>query len=67
MTDTEIMKLEQSPDADKYTLFLPALDQQKFLMVYDLKTKELLYFDMVIMSMKIKGKDFEKLNKAAGL
>ena len=67
MSDAEIMKIEQSPDADKYAIFLPALDQQKYLLVFDLKTKELLYYDMVIMSMKIKGKDFDKINKAAGL
>jgi hypothetical protein len=63
----EIIKLEQSADADKYTLFLPAINNKKYIMVYDLKTKELLYYDYVSMGMKIKEKDFEKLNKAAGL
>ena len=36
-------------------------------LVYDLKTRELLYYDHVNMGMKIKEKDFDKLNKAAGL
>lgn len=66
LSTAEIMKLEESADADKYTLFMPAIDNKKYIMVYDLKTKELLYFDGVTMSMKIKGKDFDKLNKAAG-
>jgi hypothetical protein len=63
----DILKLEQGPDADKYTLFLPAIDNKKYIMVYDLKTKELLYYEHVNMSMRIKGKDFDKLNNAAGL
>lgn len=67
MSAEEIMKLEQSEDAGKYVLFLPAIDNKKYMMVYDLKTKELLYFETVTMGMRIKGKDFEKLNKAAGL
>ncbi len=63
----DIIKLEQSPEANKYTLFLPAIDNKKYILVYDLATKELLYYEDVNMSMKIKEKDFEKLNKAAGL
>jgi hypothetical protein len=67
MKTEDIVKLEQSADADKYTLFLPAINNSKYLMVFDLKTKELLYYDKVLMGMKIKEKDFDKLNKAAGL
>lgn len=67
MKTEDIVKLEQGPDADKYTLFLPAIDNKKYIMVYDLKTKELLYYDYANMGMKIKEKDFEKINKAAGL
>ncbi|WP_207494416.1 hypothetical protein [Aridibaculum aurantiacum] len=67
MSTEEIVKLEQSEDADKYALFLPAIDHHKYILVYDLKTKELLYQDDVTMSMKVKEKDFEKLAKAAGL
>lgn len=63
----EIMKLEQSADAGKYSIFLPAIDHKKFMMVFDLQTKELLYYEFSNMGMKIKEKDFEKLNKAAGL
>jgi hypothetical protein len=66
MPTAEIMKLETSPDAGKYALFLPAIDQHKYIMVYDLQTRELMYFDHVTMGMKVKEKDFEKLNKAAG-
>ena len=66
MKTEEIIKLEQSADADKYALFLPAIDNKKYILVYDLKTKELLYYEDVNMSMKIKEKDFDKLNKAAG-
>jgi hypothetical protein len=67
MKTEDIIKLEQSPEANKYTLFLPAIDNKKYILVYDLATKELLYYEDVNMSMKIKEKDFEKLNKAAGL
>ncbi len=68
MPTAEIMKLEQSADANKYALFLPALDQKRYMIAYDLKTKELLYFDFVTgMGSKIKDKDFDKMNKAAGL
>ncbi|TCJ13228.1 hypothetical protein EPD60_12590 [Flaviaesturariibacter flavus] len=62
----DIMKLEESADADKYTLFLPAIDNKKYVMVYDLKSKELLYFETTNMGMRVKSKDFEKLNKAIG-
>jgi hypothetical protein len=67
MKTEDILKLEAGPDADKYTLFLPAIDNKKYIMVYDLKTKELLYYEHVNMGMRIKSKDFDKLNKAAGL
>jgi hypothetical protein len=67
MKTEDIIKLEQSPEASKYTLFLPAIDNKKYILVYDLATKELLYYEDVNMSMKIKEKDFDKLNKAAGL
>lgn len=67
MKTEDIIKLEAGPDADKYTLFLPAIDNKKYIMVYDLKTKELLYYEHVNMGMRIKSKDFDKLNKAAGL
>lgn len=67
MSNEDIMKLEQSADADKYALFLPAIDNKKYIMVYDLKTKELLYYEHTAMGMRIKEKDFDKLNKAAGL
>ncbi len=66
MSNEDIMKLETGPDADKYALFLPAISDKKYVEVYDLKTKELLYFEETMMSMKIKSKDFDKLNKAAG-
>ena len=65
-TADEIMKLEQSPEAGNYALFMPALDDKKYMMVYDLKTKELLYFESTNMSFKIKDKDFKKLNNAIG-
>jgi hypothetical protein len=67
MPSAEIIKLEESADAGKYNVFLPAIDNHKYMMVYDLKTKELLYFETSSMGMRIKEKDFEKLNKAAGL
>lgn len=66
MTNEEIMKLETGADADKYALFLPAIDNHKYLMAFDLSTKELLYFEKVTMGMRIKSKDFEKMNKAIG-
>lgn len=66
MPTAEIMKLEQSADANKYALFLPALDQKRYMIAYDLKTKELLYFEYANMGFKIKDKDFDKMNKAAG-
>lgn len=68
MPTAEIMKLEQSADAGKYALFMPALDEKRYIVAYDLKTKELLYFEYVSgLGSKIKSKDFDKLNKAAGL
>jgi hypothetical protein len=67
MKTEDIIKLEQSAEANKYTLFLPAIDNKKYILVYDLATKELLYYEDVNMSMRIKSKDFDKLNKAAGL
>jgi hypothetical protein len=67
MKTEDIIKLEQTTEADKYTLFLPAISNSKYVMVFDLKTKELLYYDKVVMGMRVKDKDFDKLNKAAGL
>lgn len=67
MSNEEIMKLETSADADKYALFLPAIDNHKYLMAFDVSTKELLYFEKVTMGMRIKSKDFDKMNKAIGL
>jgi hypothetical protein len=67
MSTEEIMKLEATPAAADYALFLPAIDNHRYFMVYDLKTKEMLYYDMVKMGMEVKSKDFDKLNKAVGL
>lgn len=67
MSTEEILKLEQSEDAGNYTLFLPAISDHQYVMVFDLKTKELLYFEMDKMGMRIQSKDFDKLNAAAGL
>jgi hypothetical protein len=67
MSTADIIKLEQSADAGKYALFLPALDQYKYMMAYDLKTKELLYYDFSTNGAKIKSKDFDQMNKTAGL
>ncbi len=67
LSNDEILKLEQGPDAGNYALFLPAINHHKYIMVFDMGTKELLYFETVTMGMRIKGKDFDKLNKAAGL
>lgn len=66
MSGAEIMKLEASPEAANYALFLPAIDNHRYFMVYDLNTKEMLYYDMVKMGMEVKSKDFDKLNKAVG-
>lgn len=67
MSTDQITALEKGPDASKYALFLPAIDDRKYVLVFDLATKELLYFDHTKMSLKIKDKDFDKLNEAAGL
>jgi hypothetical protein len=67
MSSADIMKLEATEEAANYTLFLPAIDNHRYFMVYDLKTKEMLYYDMVKMGMEVKSKDFDKLNKAVGL
>ncbi len=66
MTNEEILKLETSADAGKYALFLPAIDNHKYLMAFDVSTKELLYFEKVTMGMRVKSKDFDKMNKAVG-
>lgn len=66
MSNEEIIKLEASADASNYAIFLPAIDNHKYIMAYDLATKELLYFETVTMGMKIKSKDFDKMNKAVG-
>ncbi|MBN8699935.1 MAG: hypothetical protein J0L54_10015 [Chitinophagales bacterium] len=66
MSNEEILKLEQSADASNYALFLPAINHHKYIMVFDLSTKELLYFETVTMGMRVKEKDFDKLNKAIG-
>ncbi|GAB4092838.1 hypothetical protein [Flaviaesturariibacter terrae] len=63
----EIMKLEQSAEAGQYTIFLPAIDNHRYLMVYDLATKDLLYYETSAMGYRVKSKDFDMLNKAAGL
>jgi len=67
MSTADIIKLEQSAEAENYTLFLPAINDKKYMMVFDLKTRELLYYETTSMGMKIKSKDFDKLNKAMGL
>jgi hypothetical protein len=66
MSSAEIMNLETSDKAGEYALFLPAINNHRHFMVYDLKTKEMLYYDMVKMGMEVKSKDFDKLNKAVG-
>ncbi|HMU10078.1 MAG TPA: hypothetical protein PKC54_08740 [Ferruginibacter sp.] len=66
MTTDEILKLEQAPDAGNYALFLPAINHHKYIMVFDMGTRELLYFETVTMGMRIKSKDFDKMNKAIG-
>ena len=66
MSNEEILKLELSADASNYALFLPAINHHKYIMAFDMATKELLYFETVTMGMRIKGKDFDKLNKAIG-
>lgn len=66
MTNDEILKLEQTPDAGNYALFLPAINHHKYIMAFDMGTKELLYFETVTMGMRIKSKDFDKMNKAIG-
>jgi len=66
MSNEEIMKLENSADAGNYAIFLPAIDNHKYLMAFDLGTKELLYFETVTMGMRVKSKDFDKMNKAIG-
>jgi hypothetical protein len=66
MTNEEILKLEQSADVGNYALFLPAINHHKYIMAFDMATKELLYFETVTMGMRIKSKDFDKMNKAIG-
>lgn len=66
MSAEEIMKLENSAEADKYALFLPAVDERKYMLAYDLKTKELLYYETTKASNKIKSKDFDRMNKVVG-
>lgn len=66
MSTADIIKLEESPEASQYALFLPAIDNKRYMMVFDLQTKELLYYETSAMGMKIKDKDFSKLNKAVG-
>lgn len=67
MTNKEIMKLEKDAGADKYALFLPAVSEHKHIMAYDLKTKQLLYYNQVTMGLKVKEKDFDRMNTAIGL
>ncbi len=69
MAAEEIMALEDSADAGNYALFMSSIDQGRVIQVFDLKTKELLYIDKTktITSQEVKGKDFKKISKAAGL
>jgi hypothetical protein len=64
---SEIEKLANSPEAGEYALFSPVINDMKIVFVYDLATKELIYTDQVMVSQKIKDKDFKELNKSAGL
>jgi len=63
----EIEKLAHSPQASEYALFSPVINDMKIVFVYDLASKDLIYTDEVMVSQKIKDKDFKELNKAAGL
>lgn len=62
----DIEALSQSAMADKYALFIPTINDRKYVLVFDVKTKELIYTDAVKMSWEIKSKDMEAINKAAG-
>jgi len=63
----EIARLSTSPQAKEYALFSPVVNDMKIVFIYDLATKELIYTDETFMGLKVKGKDFKELNKAAGL
>lgn len=63
----EIEKLANSPQANDYALFAPVINDLKIVFVYDLASKELIYTDQVMVSQKIKEKDFKELSKTAGL
>lgn len=67
MPSREIEKLSNSPQANEYALFAPVINDMKIIFVYDLASKELIYTDQVLVSQKVKDKDYKELNKAAGL
>jgi hypothetical protein len=63
----EIEKIAETDKAPEYALFTPLINDLKFLFIYTLDKKELIYIEKDFMSQKVKEKDLKALNKAAGL
>ena len=62
-----IEELASSKDAANYALLNPLINDLKFMLVYTLDKKELIYIEKDFMSQRVKEKDIKELNKAAGL
>ncbi|MDB5251405.1 MAG: hypothetical protein JWP27_574, partial [Flaviaesturariibacter sp.] len=62
----DIERLAQSPEASQYALFSPLVNDQKYIFVFDLATKEMLYVDSGLLSMEVTKKDIKELNAKAG-
>lgn len=61
----EIDQLAVSGEANKYALFSPLITDRKYVFVFDLETKQLIYADNALMSMQVNKKDIKKLNHDA--
>lgn len=62
----EIDKLANSPEAGQYALFSPLVNDRKYIFVFDLASREIIYTDKAMMSMEVNKKDIKQLNQQAG-
>lgn len=62
----EIEKLGNSGEASKYALFSPIVNDYKFVKVYTLDNKELVYIEKDLVSQRVKEKDIKEMNSTIG-
>lgn len=62
----EIDKLADSPEAGQYALFSPLVNDRKYIFVFDLASREIIYIDKAMMSVEVNKKNIKHLNQQAG-